>query len=88
MNDNAVVWEHYISLLLSLSMIVTLELDGSPGEIPGGRLIAGMKTSSPSRARLSSITVKFTQASVSPAANDAVSVSITKSSPVARTGGE
>ena len=70
-------------------MIVILELNGSPGRIPGGRLITGMKTSSPSRARLSSITLKFTQASVSPAANDAVSVSATKSKPlVARTGGE
>ena len=60
-------------------MIVETASENSPSSIPDGSSNDATKVSFPSRAILSSLIVNSTQASVSPAANDATSVSLTKS---------
>ena len=60
-------------------MIVIVANENSLSNIPDGSSNDATKVSFPSRAMLSSLIVNSTQASVSPAANDATSVSLTKS---------
>ena len=71
--------ERMASYTPSLSMIVTVAVDGVPGSIPAGGSKVTVKVSFPSRAIGSSVTMNSTQASVAPAANEAVRVSGTKS---------
>ena len=62
-------------------MIVTVAVDGLPGTMPGGVVNVTVKVSSPSKAILSFTTVNSTQVVLLLAANIAVNLSTTKSSP-------
>ena len=74
--------------LPSLSRIVTVASDGSTESKPLGVSKVAVNVSSPSRARRSSRTTKFTQAVVDPASNVAVCVFAMKSLPLSAAGVE